>query len=147
MMMDDDATQSKMNEIGAEVQAWLDENGRVMVCDFCAHKLDLDTAVTFGTGTPIEGELSALDDNLGTGSLEMVWSSDWAACPNCAPVVREGDPEKLADHALQNRDIERVGPIPLAALAVVRADLVDLYGEFFRRNPQEVPNPVSKEVA
>lgn len=139
--MSDREVQRELDKIAAETQEWLDANGDVMVCDFCAHALDLATTVTFDTGMPIMGEMSALDDNLSTGSIDMVWSSQWAACADCAPVVRAGDPEKLAEHALRNRDVARVGPISAWLYVTVRADLIDLYTEFFRRRPKEVPNP------
>jgi hypothetical protein len=115
-----------------EAQRWTDENALVGVCDFCCRPTREVDGTTFIT----EGAFSDETVMIGSGRVTrsgVVYTPEWFACERCAPVVEQGDPEKLADHVNATYDRVRVGPMP----PDYRNDLASLYRAFFAHNPRK----------
>lgn len=110
------------------------------VCDFCCTPLVGKPVVTWRT-SPISGSFDViLEDTLEAGSMPIAYSADWAACLGCDEALEENreTPEKLAAYVLEHRDVEQAGVLPPEIVAVVQADLVDLYRAFYEGGAQRV---------
>lgn len=132
-----------MAEATASAQKWLDENGVVGVCDFCARptrERPQGNAVTFVLTGKFATRMEMLTQHLGVGVGEIEYSEDWIACPKCAAVIEEGDPVKLTDHVVAYHDKVRVGP----GYPGDRDDYLSLYRMFFARDPKVCTCGVTK---
>lgn len=136
----DEEAQRVMREASANVRGWVDENLALGgACDFCARLFSVEpVAATWRTTAPIEATMSLLSNstnNLGTATLPLGFDEEWAACAACDAVVALRDPERLVEHVIKHRDVERVGAIPAEILSVVKADLLQLYRVLFALDP------------
>lgn len=131
--MNDREMQARADEAAKRTQRWLDENGAVFVCDFCAHPIKGDFA-TYTLDRPIVQTMSIIGHDLSTGTVGIVDSEAWAACLKCDPVVAAGDALALARFIVANRNVERV-PVEPGDETFYVAHLAELYREFYVRNP------------
>jgi hypothetical protein len=127
--------QEFIDRAAADANEWAAQNvAEGGVCDFCCHLLG-ENVVTYTTdGHLVEDILIASPGRpeVGSGVATIVQDEYWAACPDCDPVVEQGDAAKLAAHVLDRADFERIG-VPRERFDV--AELEQLYVRFFERNP------------
>lgn len=128
--------QATMNEAAAEANEWAAENLALGgVCDFCSTPLRGRPPTTFIARTIVQS-LSTIDADLGTGGIDFVQDPYWAACPPCAEAIDRfhDDAAGLAAYVIENRCVERVGEYPADIIAVLQADLADLYEALFEND-------------
>lgn len=137
--------QRRANEAAKGAREWMKKNVEDGgVCDFCAHLLEDGKHTTWVTESEIVTALTGVTHEGGRATVTNVMDPFWAACTDrCDAVVAERDPVKLAKHALDVRDVERVGEIRDREL--VERDLVKLYTEFYAQNPTRV-EPAGENV-
>lgn len=103
-------------------------------CDFCCRRVPLTHMFVSLVGHVLT-TLSAIDtETLEAASVSSVQDPLWAACDDCAPVVRAGDIPALITHVLKFVPEE----VTRGLEAVVRSDLRELYEKLYERGMHEL---------
>lgn len=133
----DRALQQELDRLAGDTQAWLDKNeAEGIFCDFCCWPVSPADVITFLADATFSVDMHVIDDDLGAGTLTMVYEAPWASCPGCAPLVEAGDPAALAAHSIANQNAERTGVEPSEEQ---EGYLVELYEALFSHNPRRIP--------
>ena len=102
-------------------------------CDFCGRRVQLPYTFYFGDTDSVHS-LEGIDpETLETAAVIYHNSPDWAACDDCAPVVRQGDPQALTDHVMQFEEVKNP--------AFVADGILTLYTDLYKKGFREEKEP------